>query len=117
MSSGRQVQEKAAVMFQHTPASHRNSWSRELQALSRAQFRPSASVFSNLKRQENGITESHYMTMTHLGHVVVTMWSHCSQSTSVPFCLTLTKMCLQLLPPLDRHHSAQLELLADYEDY
>ena len=52
-------------------------------------------------------------TRTHLGHVVVTMLSHCSQSTSVPFCLTLTKMCLQLLPPLDRHHSAQLELLDD----
>ena len=42
---------------------------------------------------------------------MVTTFSHCSQSTSVPFCLTLTKMCLQLLPPLDKHHSAQLELL------
>ena len=38
-------------MFQQTPTSHRNSWSSEVHALSLAQFRPSASVFSNLKHQ------------------------------------------------------------------
>ena len=47
----------------------------------------------------------------YLGHVVLTMLVHSSQSTSVPFCLTLTKIWRQLLPPLDKHHSAQLELL------
>ena len=40
------------MMFQQTPTSHRNSWSSEVHALSLAQFRPSASVFSNLKHQK-----------------------------------------------------------------